>query len=314
MEELAGHNSRDCVGKRLNDERLDAGNHVTLKVAVAQFTVKREPEQNLTIIDNYARAAAAGGARLLVMPEGLIARDGDDDGFAAAHAQPLNGPFAKGLKRISAEQGVTLMGTIHVAAPRGPASATPETPFELTTTSDNRVSNAFLVVREGDIIADYRKLHLYDAFAAKESDVVSPGTQLPPIVDIDGWKIGVMTCYDVRFPEVARSLAVRGADVIVVSAAWVRGDCKKRHWKLLTAARAVENTCYVLACSEVSKRNIGCSRIIDPMGETVAEADDTQSGLINAVLDRNRLERVREALPVLKNRRFADPQLKRGCS
>ena len=83
-----------------------------------------------------------------------------------------------------------------------------------------------------------------------------------------------MTCYDVRFPEVARSLAVRGADVIIVSAAWVRGRLKERHWKLMTAARALENTCYVLACSEVSARNIGCSRVIDPLGEVIAQAGE----------------------------------------
>ncbi len=144
----------------------------------------------------------------------------------------------------------------------------------------------FLVIRYGEIIAAYRKLHLYDAFSARESDVVRPGDELPPIVDIDGWKIGVMTCYDVRFPETARSLAVRGADAIVVSAAWVRGPLKEQHWKLLNAARALENTCYVLACSEVSSRNIGCSRIINPMGEIVVSADDEGAELIATGLSR----------------------------
>ena len=281
-----------------------------LPVAVAQFTVAREPERNLALIDAFARDAAQGGAKLLVLPEGLIARDGDDDSFAAAHAQSIDGPFVTGLRRISADRRITLMGTVHVV-PDARNGRVGDACFDDCSDNhpDNRVSNAFLVAREGDIIANYRKLHLYDAFTARESDVVRPGDELPPIVDINGWRIGMMTCYDVRFPETARSLAVRGADAIVVSAAWVRGDSKERHWRLLTAARAVENTCYVLACSEVSKRNIGCSRIIDPMGETMAEAGDTQSGLINAVLDRNRLERVREVLPVLKNRRFADPQL-----
>lgn len=232
----------------------------SLPVAIAQFTVAEEPERNLEIIDGFARDAAAGGAKLLALPEGLIARRGDDDSYAAAHAQPLDGPFVDGLRRISAQRHIVLMGTVHVA---------PEQVTERD--ADSRVSNTFLVIRDGEIIAEYRKLHLYDAFAARESDVVLPGDALPPIVDIDGWKIGVMTCYDVRFPETARSLAVRGADAIVVSAAWVRGPLKEQHWKLLTAARALENTCYVLACSEVSSRNIGCCRIIDPMGEVVAE-------------------------------------------
>lgn len=222
-----------------------------LKVAVAQFTVCREPEWNLDIIDGYAWQAADAGARLLVLPEGLIARDGDDGMFAAAHAQPLDGPFVTGLRRISEERHIALMGTVHAVS--GAADAVPDKPASCAT--DSRVSNVFVVIRDGALIATYRKLHLYDAFAARESDTVRPGIELPPIVEIDGWHVGVMTCYDVRFPEVARSLAVRGADVIIVSAAWVRGRLKERHWKLMTAARALENTCYVLACSEVSAQH-----------------------------------------------------------
>ena len=262
----------------------------SLPVAIAQFTVAEEPERNLEIIDGFARDAAAGGAKLLALPEGLIARRGDDDSYAAAHAQPLDGPFVDGLRRISAQRHIVLMGTVHVA---------PEQVTERD--ADSRVSNTFLVIRDGEIIAEYRKLHLYDAFAARESDVVLPGDALPPIVDIDGWKIG--------FPETARSLAVRGADAIVVSAAWVRGPLKEQHWKLLTAARALENTCYVLACSEVSSRNIGCCRIIDPMGEVVAEAGDEGAELIATGLSRECLASARQIMPVLQNRRFADPQL-----
>ncbi|MBT1175283.1 carbon-nitrogen hydrolase family protein [Bifidobacterium sp. LC6] len=266
-----------------------------LPVAVAQFTVARKPERNLEIIDGFAGEAAAQGARLLVLPEGLIARDGDDDAFAAAHAQPMDGSFVSGLITISTKHNIALMGTVHIAPAEGSADA--------------RVSNVFLTIRDGEIVAAYRKLHLYDAFSAKESAVVKPGETLPPIIDIDGWRVGVMTCYDVRFPEIARSLAVRGADAIVVAAAWGRGPLKEYHWKLMTAARAVENTCYVLACSEVSSRNIGCSRIISPLGEVLAEADDSTAELIAANLDRNALESVRRTLPVLHNRRFADPQL-----
>ena len=308
-----------------------------LTVAVAQSTVAQDPERNLEIIDGVAKDAAARSARLLVLPEGLIARDGDDDGFAAAHAQPVDGPFVQGLRRISAERGIALMGTVHVLeAPDAKAdaglNAEPGAGAAMATTRDvedrmhqvhqmrqacesgrtgsPRVSNMFLVIRDGEIIAAYRKLHLYDAFAARESDVVRPGTELPPIVDIDGWKIGVMTCYDVRFPETARSLAVRGADVIVVSAAWVRGAAKEYHWSLMTTARAVENTCYVLACSEVSKRNIGCSRIVGPLGEVIAQAGESEAEMITATLDRAALADARRTLPVLDNRRFADPVLR----
>ncbi|PJM72964.1 hydrolase [Bifidobacterium primatium] len=290
------------------------GDAETLSVAVAQFTVGPDSEGNLTTIRDYTRQAADEGARLLVLPEGLIARNGGDGAFVAEHAQPLDGPFATQLRRISRETGVTLMGTVHERLSTENASGTVAEPDEAATgrkygTDDSRVANTFLVVRNGDIIAAYRKLHLYDAFAEKESDTVLPGNELPPIVDIDGWKIGVMTCYDVRFPETARSLAVRGADVIVVSAAWVRGALKERHWALMTAARAVENTCYVLACSEVSEQNIGLSRIIDPLGEVIVNAG-LRSGMIAARPDRGVLCSARESLPVLANRRFVDPILR----
>ncbi|PWG59188.1 nitrilase-related carbon-nitrogen hydrolase [Bifidobacterium catulorum] len=274
-----------------------------LTVAAAQFTVTRDPSMNLTLIREYALRASEEGARLLVLPEGLIARDGGDDAFVAAHAQPLDGPFVTGLRRISMETGVMLMGTVHV-----PEHEDGRDDADLACEGRRRVANIFLVVRDGRIVATYRKLHLYDAFSERESDTVTSGDALPPLVDVDGWRVGVMTCYDVRFPETARSLAVRGADIIVVSAAWVRGALKERHWRLMTAARALENTCYVVACSEVSNRNIGLSRILDPLGETVANAG-ARPGVIMASLDRDVLRSARETLPVLTNRRFADPCL-----
>lgn len=141
-----------------------------------------------------------------------------------------------------------------------------------------------------------------------EPDAVMPGDALPPIASVDGWRIGVMTCYDLRFPETARSLAARGADAIAVSAAWVRGPRKERHWEIMTAARALENTCYVLACGEAGTRTIGLSRVIDPLGEVVAAAGP-QPTLITAELDRTVLDAARRELPVLVNCRFADPML-----
>ncbi|PLS28590.1 hydrolase [Bifidobacterium parmae] len=269
-----------------------------LKIAIAQFAVAKEPGANLETIEGYARRAAEDGARVLLLPEGLIARDDGDPSYTARMAQPLDGPFVTGLRRIGERHGITLMGTVHVPA---------DAPDTVGATA-RRVSNVFVVIRDGEIIASYRKLHLYDAFAERESDTVEPGDALPPIVDVDGWRIGVMTCYDLRFPETARSLAVRGADAIAVSAAWVRGPRKERHWEIMTAARALENTCYVLACSTTGARTIGLSRVIDPLGEVVAAAGP-QPALITAELRRDALAVARRSLPVLANRRFADPAL-----
>lgn len=290
------------------------GNDV-LKIAIAQFTVTEEPAANLETIEGYARRAAEDGARVLLLPEGLIARDDGDSSYTARMAQPLDGPFVTGLRHVSERYGVTLMGTVHVPA-KGAASRTIDEHMAVESgvgadepkAVRRRVSNVFVVIRGGEIAATYRKLHLYDAFAERESDTVEPGDALPPIVDVDGWRIGVMTCYDLRFPETARSLAVRGADAIAVSAAWVRGPRKERHWELMTSARALENTCYVLACSATGARTIGLSRVIDPLGEVVAAAGP-QPSLITAELRRDVLASARRSLPVLANRRFTDPSL-----
>lgn len=122
-------------------------------------------------------------------------------------------------------------------------------------------------------------------------------------------KVGLMTCYDIRFPELARRLALDGAEVLVLPAAWVRGPQKERHWALLTATRALENTCYLVATGECGPRNIGNSMTIDPLGVTIAQAAESAT-LIFADLEAERLAYARRILPVLENRRFATPQLR----
>ena len=142
-----------------------------------------------------------------------------------------------------------------------------------------------------------------DAFGERESDSIAPGHEVPPLVDIDGWKFGVMTCYDIRFPELARRHAVAGADALVVSAAWARGEGKVDHWTTLCKARALENTCYLMACSEHSGHDIGHSMVVDPAARILAQSGERDE-LIYADLNRDRLEDVRRILPVLKNRRI----------
>ena len=175
-------------------------------------------------------------------------------------------------------------------------------------THDGRVANVLVVLQKGKIVARYHKLHLYDAFSMKESTNVDAGDALPPVVTIGDMSVGVMTCYDLRFPEVAKSLALRGAELIVVPAAWVKGAHKERHWETLISARALDTTCYVAAVSECGPRNIGCSMVADPLGIVIARAAETPA-LVLAELPRERLENVRAALPVLANGRFQPPTL-----
>lgn len=173
---------------------------------------------------------------------------------------------------------------------------------------EGRAANTLVALRQGKIIAQYQKLHLYDAFNIQESRLVDAGRQIPPLIEVDGMRVGLMTCYDLRFPELALSLALSGAQLIVLPAAWVKGPLKEHHWATLLAAQALDTTCYLVAAGECGTRNIGQSRIVDPLGTTLAGAGERPQ-LIFAELSADYIQQVRERLPVLQNRRFAPPQL-----
>mgnify|MGYP004711641909 FL=1 len=234
----------------------------------------------------------AGEAKRLGRPERLIAAARHDPGITVRTAHPLDEPFVSSL--VNALVGTDLSIICCIATPAHPA---------LT-------HNCQIVLNATGLVACYRKLHLYDAFSMKESNDYVPGTELPPIVQVGDIHVGLMTCYDVRFPEVARSLAVRGADLLSVPAAWVRGPGKEWHWEVMVTARALENTCYVAAVGECGPRNIGCSMLVDPLGVAVTRAGSSPD-LLFATVDKERIRAARVALPVLVNRCFRDPELKR---
>ncbi len=134
------------------------------------------------------------------------------------------------------------------------------------------------------------------------------GNKLAPLLEVAGMKVGLMTCYDLRFPDMALSLTLAGAEVIVLPAAWLKGPHKEAHWATLLAARALDTTCYLVASGECGSKNIGQSRIVDPLGVTIAAAAESPE-LIFAELRADRVAAVRQMLPVLNNRRFAIPQM-----
>ena len=257
----------------------------TLKVAAAQFVASPDWSDNLAQCADAVRDAAAQGVDLLVLPEGVLARFVEDRERIREVAQPLDGPFVTGLAAVTAGRALTVVVGIH--EPSGT-----DKPF-----------NTLVVLRDGEVIEVYRKLHLYDAFAMRESDNVTAADVVPPLVDVHGFRVGLMTCYDVRFPEIARLLATDGADVLVLPAAWVRGPLKEHHWRTLVTARALDNTVYVVGCGEAGPRNIGQSLVVDPLGVPVAAAGE-EPAMVTALVTRERLDAARAALPVLANRRF----------
>ena len=256
-----------------------------MRISVAQFAAVGDPEVNVARCREEMTTADADGSALLVLPEGVLARFPGQEHLVAGAAQPLDGPFVTALLAHSSGLDTTVVVGVH------------------ETSGERRPFNTLLALRGGEILAVYRKLHLYDAFAVRESDSVKAGDELPPVFDCAGWSVGLMTCYDVRFPETARSLTDRGAQILALPAAWVRGPAKERHWELMVAARALENTCYVAACGECGPRNIGQSMIVDPLGTVLSRLAD-RPGRVTAQLDRPDLDAARETLPVLANRRF----------
>ncbi len=262
-----------------------------MKIALGQFAVTPDWRENLETVKNFIHRAAQGEAKLLILPEDILAADMTDPDIVRREAQPLDGPYISGL--IDALQGteLTVAACIPVSHP------------------GDRVLNCLVVINAGGLIASYRKLHLYDAFSMKESDRFIPGNEVPPLVTIDGIRVGLMTCYDVRFPELARRLTLDGADLIALPAAWVRGPGKEWHWEVMATARALENTIYVAAVGECGPRNIGCSMLIDPLGVPVVRAG-IEPDLLFADISKERIRKARDVLPVLLNRRFADPELR----
>lgn len=256
-------------------------------VAVAQFAPGAE--DNLPTITRLAERAAARGARLVVFPEYAAWFAEPLDARAVAHAEPLTGPFCIALEELATRLGLTIVaGMLETTSARTP----------------DRAYNTVVAVDRTGVIAVYRKQHLYDAFGERESAVIAPGALAEPETFlIDDIRVGMITCYDLRFPESMRVVVDAGADLVVVPAEWVRGPLKELHWETLLRARAIENTVYVAAADHLPPLGVGRSAVIDPSGISLAELG-TEPGIAIAAVDSLELERVRERNPALLLRRY----------
>ena len=261
-----------------------------MRVALCQLPASSVPQANLDRVRAAVAEAAAQGARLAVFPEGTQARFSAD---LRALAEPIDGPFCTGLAEIARAAGVAVVAGVFETAP------------------DGRVFNTAVGFdTDGQLAAAYRKIHLFDALGYRESDTVAPGDELV-IADLAGLRVGFLTCYDVRFPELARALAVRGAELIVIPGAWAAGLFKEEHWVTLVRARAIENTIWVAAAGQVpdpaepptkAPTGSGRSLLIDPMGVVRLDLGPT-AGVTAGNVDVEYTDSVRAALPCLANRR-----------
>jgi deaminated glutathione amidase len=255
-----------------------------VKIALGQFGAGPEKQQNLARMSKLAETAAASGADLVLFPEAAMV-GGRPDQSLVPFAERLDGAFVGELQRMAARHRIAI-----VAGMFEPADSA-------------RVYNTVVAVaQDGRLIGSYRKIHLYDAFGHKESDRIAPGDGHTLLFDLGGLRLGVMTCYEVRFPEVARRLAELGAEALLLPAAWARGPLKELHWETLARARAIENTVYVAAAGQVSATLTGLSAIYDPMGVAIVNAGESE-GVVIGEVRRERLDEVRRINPSLAMRR-----------
>lgn len=268
-----------------------------MRVALAQVITGRDVAANLSILRDYTRRAKDGGARLVVFPEAMMRAFGNS---LVDIAEPLDGPWASEVRRIAAELDIVIvagMFTPGASADGGP---------------NGKVRNTLLATGPG-VEASYDKVHLFDAFGFAESDTVDPGTE-PVTFDVGGLTFGLATCYDVRFPALFMANADRGAEVNIVCASWASGPGKVDQWELLTRARAVDTTTFVLACGQgdpttqgveprgAAPTGVGHSAVVSPFG-TVIESLAGEPGMLFADLDPDVVKDARTKLPVLANRR-----------
>jgi predicted amidohydrolase len=265
---------------------------VELSVALIQTDAGSDPEANIARAAELTDVAAAAGAQLIALPEYLQYR-GSDEGYRAS-AHPIPGPFTAPFADIARRHSCwILVGSLAETSPD------PQRPYNTST----------LIGPDGEIVARYRKIHLFDVDVdrgpvGQESSMVTGGDE-PVVADLAGARLGMTICYDLRFPELYRTLALEGAEILAVPSNFAERTGRD-HWEVLLRARAIENGAWVIAPSQIGGLSgqpaYGHSMVIDPWGIVVAQAPDREA-IVHAVIDTDRVAAVRRQIPALANRR-----------
>lgn len=267
-----------------NSEAGDAA----LTVAALQISAGRDPSANLRLIGDAVRRAADRGADLVVAPEAAMACFGTR---LADVAQPLDGPFADGLRALAQQHRVLLAAGMFTPAHAG------------------KVHNTVLVTG-ADGEWTYDKIHLYDAFGARESDTVQAGNTVLTFAAL-GTTIGVATCYDLRFADQFSALGRAGAQLVIVPASWGDGPSKREQWDVLVRARAMDAQAYLLAADQSlppdpavaggrAPLGVGASAVVDPLGSLLARAGSGPEVLV-ARIDLSVVPEVRARVPIFSS-------------
>ncbi len=269
----------------------------TVDVAAVQMTSTADKQENLATAERLIRQAAERGARLIVLPElfNLLTVHAE----LVKSAEPIPGPTSEAMSTLARELGVTLLaGSI----------------CERTADSDKCYNTSLLFDDRGELLATYRKIHLFDVdllsgASFRESHHLLPGDRVSHAKS-DFACLGQTICYDLRFPELFRRLSEQGVEIVLLPAAFTR-ETGRAHWEILVRARAIENQAFVIAANQCGRHgpglvSFGHSAIVDPWGECLAMAGEHEE-VIFARLEAQRLRQVRERLPALSHRRLDSP-------
>jgi predicted amidohydrolase len=261
-----------------------------VRVAVAQVTGGLDKAANLARVTAGIESAAEAGADLVVAPEVVMHDFGPPDLALAPVAEPIDGPFVSSLAQVAARRAITVLAGM----------------FEVADGDTDRVYNTVVAIgADGGLIGRYRKQHLFDALGWVESDKLVAGEPEDRLVfECADMTVGVMTCYDIRFPELARALVDDGATLLAIPSAWVAGEGKPEQWRALATARAIEDVCYVAGAVQGGPLYTGGSLVVDPWGRVLASVDGDRDGLAAADISADEVRACRERMPTLANRRW----------
>ena len=259
-----------------------------MKAAIVQFKASTDKQINLKKIISYIQKAASKNAKLCAFPEFMMfyTNAKQTSKQLASLAETINGNFVSSISKAAKENRIQVIGSF----------------YEKSRKKDRVYDTSFVIDNSGKVISTYRKIHLYDALGFKESNKMVSGSKITkPVKTILG-KTGMMICYDLRFPEMARSLAAAGSEILVAPSAWVKGNMKEEHWITINKTRAIENGCYVIAPDQVGNIYCGRSLVVDPYGKILLDMKKKQ-GIGYVDIDLNKVKQTRKILPLLKNRR-----------
>jgi predicted amidohydrolase len=260
-----------------------------MRIAVVQMKSDADKMRNLDQSKDYIKDARRKNAHIVCFPEFQM-------GFSPSDQKPIElsriseavdtGNFVKSLRRCAKENTIDIIITIYEQS-----------------ASKNKVFDSALAIRkDGVIMSRYRKIHLYDALGFRESDKFLAGNSVEKPFQFEATRIGLMICYDIRFPEVSRILSVLGAELLVIPSAWVYGVMKEEHWQTFAKARAIENGVYVIAPNQIGNIYTGRSMVVDPFGTVLLDMGNKE-GMEVVEIDKSDIIKVRRKLPLLKNRR-----------